>query len=628
MAQRAQMAQSVSFPPARRPAQAAFVVLWAALALTPAACAHPGDTAAEPTGAAGLTRLAAADATAPEGASNGGPAAKAPDASTDDAAQGPSGRALGKYLAGRAAQYDNNISAAASHFADALAADPGNPMLMRRAYYYLMADGRFDEAVGVARDAVVALAGEDFAPLLLASSAMRDGNPNDAVGWLWPIEANGLNALLQPMLLAWARLDTGDLDGALEALEPARSMASARRLVDLHGILIADISGDRARAGALLDAYLEDGPPDNARPLELIVMLLTHQGRTAEALDLVEDYLAQGPAPLMVSDLAARVRAEGADGVSDLVTTAREGYAEALYHTGLAVNQGQGSDTAIVLMQMALGVNPDFQRAALGIAETLRRMKQYEAANTVLQEIDTTDDPALDYVTRLYLAENLEQLDRIDEALARYDALAETHPDQLEPLVDKGDLLRRADRFAEAAEAYSVAIDRIDNDNGVALWPVLYRRGVSYERAGEWDKAEADFLRALDLEPDQPEILNYLGYSWLDRGENIERAVDMVKEAVRQRPNDGYIVDSLGWGYYLLGRYEEAVVELERAVELRPQDWTINDHLGDAYWRVGRRTEARFQWERALSLEPEEDTIPEIEAKLETGLEPVAEGGR
>jgi Flp pilus assembly protein TadD len=304
-----------------------------------------------------------------------------------------------------------------------------------------------------------------------------------------------------------------------------------------------------------------------------------------------------------------------------LVNTAADGFAEALYHTGLMLGQGQGSETGIVLMRLALAVKSDFPRATLAIAETLRRMERFEAANEVLGDLDASGQPGLDYVVQLYKAENLEHLERIDEALARYDVLAEGHPDQVEPLVDKGDLLRRAERYDEAATAYGAAIDRMADDDPT-VWAVLYRRGIAFERAKQWDPAEADFLRALELEPDQPEVLNYLGYSWLDRGMHIERAVDMIKEAVRQRPNDGYIVDSLGWGFYLLGRYEEAVRELERAVELRPQDWTINDHLGDAYWRVDRLLEARFQWERALSLEPDQDKIEAIETKIDEGLPP------
>ncbi|MBB4287530.1 tetratricopeptide repeat protein [Roseospira goensis] len=593
-----------------------------ALAVVPAACAQPIGPPAAGAGApppAGAT--VAASAAGEVDRVEVPPGLADPEAGPQGSGAGPSGAALGKYLAARTAQYHNDIQAAAENYAAALAADPDNPLLMRRSYYYLAAAGRFDLAVAVAQRAVAAIPGDDFAPLLLATDAMRQDRPDRAAALLGELEPRGLNGLLQPLMAAWAILGTGDLDAALAALEPARRLSSARRLADLHAALMALLAGAPERAAPLVDAYLEAGPPDNVRALELLAMLQVRLGRVAEARDLLAAYAAAGPTPPSVMRLADRLGREGASAAPDLVETPRDGFAEALHYSGLMVNQGQGSDTAIVLMRLALAVKPDFSRARLAIAETLRRMERFAAANAELSRMDTADDPSLDYIVQLYMAENLENLDRIDEALARYDSLAADHPDQVEPLVDKGDLLRRAERFEAAAAAYGAAIDRMSEDDGL-LWPVLYRRGIAHERAGQWDRAEADFLRALELEPNQPEVLNYLGYSWLDRGEHIERAVEMVQEAVRQRPNDGYIVDSLGWGYYLLGRYEAAVTELERAVELRPQDWTINDHLGDAYWRVGRRTEARFQWERALSLEPDPDTVDVITRKLSEGLPP------
>lgn len=563
------------------------------------------------------TSIAAADAAGTgSGTGTGTEPGPAPDSDTDVEA---TARALGKYLAGRTAQYDNDIAGAADHYGAALAADPDSPRLMRRAYFYLAADGRVDEAMAVADRAVSAIPVEDFAPLLLAVDAMRAGDPQTAVDRLAALEPRGINGLIQPLTLAWARLAAGDPDGAEQALEPARRMASASRLVDLHAAMLADVAGDPDRAAARIDAYLKDGPPENARPLELLVTVLVRLDRADEARAVIAAYSAREPVPMAVRDLAARLALDPQTEASDPVTTATDGFAEALYHSGLVFSQGQAAETGIVLMRLALAVRPGLARAAVAIAEILRRLEQYAASNAVLSGLALEGRPTLDYLVRLYRAENLENLDRIEDALADYDALAAAFPEQVEPLVDKGDLLRRSERFSEAAEAYGRAIDRLEPDAPM-LWPVLYRRGIVFERAGAWDRAEADFLRALDLHPDQPEVLNYLGYSWLDRGENIERAVDMVREAVRQRPNDGYIVDSLGWGYYLLGRFDEAVTELERAVELRPQDWTINDHLGDAYWRVGRRTEARFQWERALSLEPDPDVAETIRHKLSEGL--------
>ena len=192
----------------------------------------------------------------------------------------------------------------------------------------------------------------------------------------------------------------------------------------------------------------------------------------------------------------------------------------------------------------------------------------------------------------------------------------------MQPLIKLGDLMRRNERWDDAIDSYTKAIDRV----GVLEkrhWRILYSRGIVLERAKRWPEAEKDFLRALKFEPDQPYVLNYLGYSWVDKGVNLQKALRMIHNAVRKKPNDGYIIDSLGWVYYRLGNYEKAVLELERAVQLRPEDPIINNHLGDAYWRVGRELEARFQWKRALSFKPEAEVEDEVRKKLEKGLSPL-----
>ena len=186
-----------------------------------------------------------------------------------------------------------------------------------------------------------------------------------------------------------------------------------------------------------------------------------------------------------------------------------------------------------------------------------------------------------------------------------------------------GDLLRGKDRFAEAEAAYTRAIQRLPKVER-SDWRLLYARGITYERTKRWPQAEADLLKALELEPDQPFVLNYLGYSWVDQGLNLDRAKAMLHRAVELRPDDGFIVDSLGWAYYRLGESDKAVTYLERAVELEPGDPVLNDHLGDVYWRVGRQREARFQWQRALTFKPEPDAVAAIQAKLANGLGPQA----
>jgi Flp pilus assembly protein TadD len=217
------------------------------------------------------------------------------------------------------------------------------------------------------------------------------------------------------------------------------------------------------------------------------------------------------------------------------------------------------------------------------------------------------------------LARALHGIEQREEAFALLGRLADAEPERLDALIQLGDLLRRDEDYGRAETAYSRAVERI-HDPRADQWTLFYARGITYERTKRWPRAEEDFLYALELEPEQPFVLNYLGYSWVDMGMNLDRAKAMLERAVELRPDDGFIVDSLGWVHYRVGEYDAAVDSLERAVELEPGDPVINDHLGDAYWRVGREREARFQWERALSLEPEEDTVSGIREKLRTGL--------
>ena len=229
---------------------------------------------------------------------------------------------------------------------------------------------------------------------------------------------------------------------------------------------------------------------------------------------------------------------------------------------------------------------------------------------------------------RLKVADDLDALERTDEAVETLRGLARERPERSDALIALGDLLRGKERWLESVAAYDEAFERI-GEPSQRHWRPLYARGIALERSRQWPRAEEDFLAALDLVPDQPFVLNYLGYSWVDKGVNLERAMAMIERAVDLRPNDGYIIDSLGWAHYRMGNFADAVLHLERAIELRPDDPTINDHLGDAFWRVGRRVEAGFQWRRALAMDPEEEGMAvAIKDKIEHGLlpSPVADG--
>jgi Flp pilus assembly protein TadD len=260
--------------------------------------------------------------------------------------------------------------------------------------------------------------------------------------------------------------------------------------------------------------------------------------------------------------------------------------------------------------------------AQLLLADTLSAQNKPDESLALLGEIQQGN--AYYWSARLRGAVNLDTLDRTDEAIKQLQAMVAEKPDLLAASAELGDILRNKKRYPEAVTAYDEAIKRGAAAGLPERWVLYYDRGVALERSGEWKRSEADLSHALELKADQPMVLNYLGYSWIDRGENLDRGMKMIEKAVELKPEDGYIVDSLGWAHYRLGDYPHAVEYLEKAIELVPEDPTINDHLGDAYWQSGRLVEARYQWKRALQFGPQENDVKPIEAKIEHGLNAAA----
>jgi tetratricopeptide (TPR) repeat protein len=244
-------------------------------------------------------------------------------------------------------------------------------------------------------------------------------------------------------------------------------------------------------------------------------------------------------------------------------------------------------------------------------------MKQYEAAIEVYDQ--TPESSPMRVNADIHVALLLDALGKSDEANTRLKAIVAEHPNSAEALSALADLQRSRKNFVDSADAYTRVLG-LTGAGEKTQWAIYYFRGVDYERAKQWDKAEADFKKALELYPEQPLVLNYLGYSWVDQGLHLDEAFKMLRRAVELQPEDGYIVDSLAWAHYKLGHYDESVKLLERAIELKPGDPVINDHLGDAYWRVGRKLDAQFQWNHARDLNPDPEELPKILAKIEKGL--------
>ncbi|GHD39550.1 hypothetical protein GCM10017083_01510 [Thalassobaculum fulvum] len=546
------------------------------------------------------------------GACAAGPAA---DGANPDAPLAPElSSAAGAYLAGQHAVRIEDISAASRYFDRVLEHDPANPALRRRAFLLRLEAGRLDDAAPLAGElAAGAGDGASMARLFLAIEAARRDDYARTLAEVGRLEDTRLNRALGPILAAWAEFGRGDVEAAERRLSRLAGDDGFAGLYTLHAAMLAEAAG---RIDEAAERYAQALAQSQTPPLRLRLAAARFEarnGRLDAALRRIDASEGGVSDPAGLKAMLRRL-AEGGD---PRAPTAAAGMAEALFDLASALQRDRGSDSAMIFARLALRLQPEFDLAALLVAEILDDRQRYEEALAMYDAVPAGSPYRL--LAQLRAASSLEGLDRDDDAARRLEALAGERPELADPLIRLGDLERGRENWQAAIDAYDRALKRM-GPLETRHWSVLYTRGIALERAKRWGDAERDFLRALELRPDQPYVLNYLGYSWVDRGENLDRAKAMIEKAVSLRPRDGYIVDSLGWALYRLGDHAGAVTHLERAVELRPTDPTINDHLGDAYWRVGRRAEARFQWQRALTFDPSPELAADIERKLREGL--------
>jgi len=517
----------------------------------------------------------------------------------------------GAYLAGRFAQRADDWKAAADFMSDALAQDPNDPSLLRRAFVLDLDDGRISDALPLARR----LTRQDdpnapLAILLLIVDDVVAGRLDDADGRLGTLPTDGITKYTSPLLAGWLAVAKGQPKAAEAALAPLEATQGLGVLYALHRALISDVANDPDDAAHWYDEALKDSPP-TLRVVQAAGSFLQRTGHGDQARALFADF-AKDNASNGLIDRPALV--EEADlGLTPAVAQARDGMAESLFELASFLHQEESDEMAMVYARLALVLRPQFPLTQLLVGDILVNRNHDQEA--LLQYQAVVSDPALGWSARLRSSESLIRLGQLDQAAALLEAMAAEHPDRAEPLVRLGDLYRSDRKDAEAIKAYDRALERIPHLEE-PHWAILYGRAASYERIGPWEKAEQDLLAALALSKDQATVLNFLGYSWVDKGINLPQARTMIERAVALQPKNGYIIDSLGWALYRMGDKDGAVTQLERAIELKPLDPTINDHLGDAYWAVGRQIEALFQWRRSLQESDEQELSDAVRKKL------------
>ncbi len=528
----------------------------------------------------------------------------------------------GAYLAGRHAQERRDYTAAAAWFEDALKSDPESPELITRTFLMEASEGRFDRARALAEKALRLDPTDAVAQLILLIDRVETGDKAGALARAETLPADGLHRFLGPVARAWTRMGVGDLAGADAALRQLDRFNGLAPLEFYQLGLLYDFAGYPDTAEDNFKKTLDAAGQLNWRLTDAIANFYERHGRADKAVALYQRFIRENTGSELGESVLARKPTEPP---AALIQTAEDGLAEALFDLASVVNQPETIDLALLYVRSALELRPHMPLAQLLLADVLSTQNKPEASLAVLAEIPPSSPYS--WSARLRVAANLEMLNRTDEAITQLKGMSAEAPSRAGAAMQLGDLLRAKKRFAEAVEAYDEGMRRLSAAGIPERWSLFYSRGIALERSGQWKPSEADLLHALELKPDQPLVLNYLGYSWIDRGENLDRGLKMIEKAVELRPEDGYIVDSLGWAHYRLGDYSSAVQYLEKAIELVPEDPTINDHLGDAYWQSGRATEARFQWRRALQFGPEADEIKPIEAKLDRGRIPAPRSG-
>ncbi len=528
-------------------------------------------------------------------------------------AAAPSG-VFGHYLAGQFALSQSRPGTAADEFLKALAARPGDHTLLRQAFIATAMCGR-PEAVQLARQ----LPNNQVAQLVLGDQAARTGHWQEAEQRFQSLPQQGLTQLLQPLLVAWAQQGAGHTRQALDSLRPYIQGHRFRGVFALHAAMIADLGGQVQAAARLYQVAQENSPNLNLRLAQILASWEARSGNRDAARHLLGS-LAQN-----ARELSIVVPGLIATDAHRPVQSATDGIAEAYLALAGALPTQNADQFGTLLLRLALDMRPDLTSARLVAAEFLAGRNQDAAALQMLASIPDSDPLAP--LVSLRRAVLNERLGHIDQAMRTLRQVAASNPDNPMPLIVQGDILRGRKEFNQAITVYTHAIALIGHPDQHD-WGVFYSRGIAFDQAHDWAKAEADFEQALHLSPNQPSVLNYLGYSWADRNTNLGRARSMIETALQQEPNSGAITDSLGWVMLRQGDTASAVKMLQRAVELDPEDSTINGHLGDAYWAAGRKLEAEYQWHRALTLNPSPDDAARLAARLHQPAKEAVIGGQ
>ncbi len=531
----------------------------------------------------------------------------------------PGSRGLaGAYLAARHAEANADSNTATAFLERALILDPDNQQLLRQAFFTAAQAGDFARALPAAKRAMDSSRQQTLAALVVALGHFKKGEYELAGPILEKMSLQSQVGFALPMLRAWADAPHLPVERSLSELAPLNAPNGA---TDLYNVMSAMINEFYGRGPQALTYYDILGGKIDQLPLSLVRLVSAgymRLGQPEKVKAMTDKYRAtHGASPFSDDYLDAFADPKR---VPKKITP-QDGMGEAMFAAAQMLlqnaNTSFSAQLAVVYGQAALYMNPDLGIARRIMGAALAQRSHFEESNAILSSIKKGEPGYI--AVQMQLADNYERMNRAPDALAMLQRIAKEEPSWPESFIAIGDHLRREKKFAEAVDAYDRAFKLYPKGEPTS-WQLYYARGIALERIKQFDRSYKDFRQAIKLNPDDAGLLNYLGYSLVERNVDVAEGRQLIEKAFKLKPEDGYIIDSLGWAMFLMGETEKAVAQLEKAVESNPSDPTINEHLGDAYWKIGRRQEAMFQWRRALTLEPEDRQRSEIQSKLAQGL--------
>lgn len=522
----------------------------------------------------------------------------------------------GSFLSGQFAQNQSDWESASDFFAKILDTAPAESDVQRRLMALQMGSGHYEQALAMASK-IEKSGSQDqaLAKLLLSLQAFKSGKFNDSLQIISSYKADALGVAILPLLKTWAEAGQGKTD--IAQLKDSPSLV-------YQAVLVAAYTKNKEALAQLAKAYDFTKTPTPVSRLEDIALIFAYYGETEEAKSIYAALKAGVPERAdKYDEVVKQIETNSLPPLPKQLTSPQVGLSDAVFDMAQILSHGY-QDSARLFAHMSLYLNADNPASFELLAQIASDNKLYTEATEYLSRIDTSGNPDKKTQIERQIAQLQVLAGHPDEAIRILGELVEEQKN-IDAQIQIGDIYRSQDDFKGALKAYNDAYALLGNNITAKYWDLSFARGMTNERLKNWAQAEKDLQTALLFEPDQPYVLNYLGYSWADQGINLDKAAEMIEKAVRLKPDDGAIVDSLGWIYFRMGQYDKAVATLEKAIQLAPTEPELNDHLGDAYWNVGRKSEARFQWKRAVSFTKDETLIAKIQDKIDNGMPEVAD---